>query len=674
MAKQIKKQGTPTPATAQKAEAVPAVPAEKGFSIHFFKTQCIIIAIIGLLFYANSFGNEYALDDRPMIIENEFVKKGFAGIPSILVSDAFASYLNQQHSDNALSGGRYRPLSIITFAFEQQLLGTRGEDELADTTRQIKGNMLSDVAIAKIHRDMHVRHVINVLLYIFSVMVALYFMRTILFPGNTLLPFAAAILFLVHPIHTEVVANVKSRDEILSLLFICLTFLHTIRYVDDKKASNRTMALVYFFLALLSKEYALALIGLLPLTLVVLRGQSLETAFKGFLPFLIPLGVYALLRFSATRGSGNAPDDVMNVPYLFANGPVQKAASIVANLLYYIRFLVWPSPLVSDYSYHQIPYSDITNPLVWLSLATYGGILYALYWSFRKKNELFFPIAFFVFNLALVGNIFINIGAPLGERLIYHSSLGFAIVVAWLLFQAYERISNKQTGMALITVSLSVVTVLSAVKVIARNPEWKNDQTLFTTDVQTSPNSVLILSNAGSANIDIADDATDSTVKLQHYKQGIDYLKRALAIHPTFANGYLNLGVAYYKSGYPDSSLKYWDSVRKYYPTHPNLPYVYRILSNYYYKEGINYGKAGIHQMAAVNFAKAAIATPDDGDVMYNAGFAFYSSGDYASAVRYFQRAVQIAPNNKRNQEYLQMAQSHLSTPTPTGIQVTPGR
>lgn len=660
MAKQNKpiSKSAPTPQV-QQAEPKKVAVAERGFSIHYFKVQCVIIAIIGLLFYGNTIGNEYALDDRPIIIENEYVKQGFSGIPSILLSDAFSSYLNQQNSGNALSGGRYRPLSIVTFAIEQQFLGTRGVEELADTTKQIKGNLLTEAATNKINRDMHVRHFLNVILYIISIMVVLHFMRTVLFPGNTLLPFIAALLFLIHPIHTEVVANVKSRDEILSLMFIALTLMYSFRFYDEKQSKDRIKALIFFFLALLSKEYAIILIVLIPLMYTVLRNETFSKAFSKNTPFFIPFAVYLLLRINATKGGGGVPDDIMNVPYLFAT-PLQKIASIVANLFNYIKLLFFPHPLSSDYSYKQIPYSDFSSPLFYVSLVIYSCLVGWLYYCFQKRHILFFAVAFFLFNLALVGNVFINIGAPMGERLVYHSSLGFAIIIAYLLYQLYLKIKSEKVGLATVGGIMLVLTVLSGFKTISRNPQWKNDRTLFLTDVKTSPNSVLILSNAGSASIDIADELTDTVKKQQLYKEGIAYFDRALALHPTFPTAFLNKGVAYYKSGYADSALNVWDSVRKYYPNHPTLPYVYKILSNYYYAEGLKYGKSGQHNLAAISFGKAAKASPQDADIWYNAGFANLSAGNYQAAAQAFERSLKLAPNNNTTRQFYQQALSHL--------------
>jgi hypothetical protein len=237
------KKGTKVVATSGTADTVVGNPVitEARVSISNFKVQAVILALLGFVFYANTFYHEAAFDDRMAITDNEYVQAGVAGIGDILTKDAYQSYLEQRQGANQLAGGRYRPLSLISFAIEQQVMGVVHEKETPGEKE------------SRIAGEMHERHVINVLLYIVSVITLLYFLRTIVFAGSPLPAFIAAVIFAVHPLHTEVVANVKSRDEILSVLFISLTFIKAFRYYDSRKTRNLALALVFFFCALLSK-------------------------------------------------------------------------------------------------------------------------------------------------------------------------------------------------------------------------------------------------------------------------------------------------------------------------------------------------------------------------------------------------------------------------------------
>ena len=235
MAKKNKKETEPVvrPQADQRPNAVP-VREGKPYALTGFRMQAILLALLGLALYGNTFKHEYAFDDVMAIVDNEYVQQGLAGIPQILTTDAYQSYLEKKNGSNQLAGGRYRPLSLVTFAVEQQALGINTETD-------------AKAKDAKLISDMHARHVVNVLLYILSVVVLLYFLRYVVLPGQPMVAFVAALLFTVHPIHTEVVANVKSRDEILSVLFISLTFIKAFRYREEKKMRDLVLAGIYFF-------------------------------------------------------------------------------------------------------------------------------------------------------------------------------------------------------------------------------------------------------------------------------------------------------------------------------------------------------------------------------------------------------------------------------------------
>src|SRR4051812_3020532 len=93
----------------KKAPPPPPVTIKKPLSIYDFKVQALVLIVLGFLFYANSFSNEYAFDDGIVILKNEYVQKGFSGIPKILSRDAYDSFYRQLNAGQQFSGGRYRP-------------------------------------------------------------------------------------------------------------------------------------------------------------------------------------------------------------------------------------------------------------------------------------------------------------------------------------------------------------------------------------------------------------------------------------------------------------------------------------------------------------------------------------------------------------------------------------
>ena len=562
-----------------------ATTSKNGWSIFNFKLQAIIVAALAFIFYINSSVNEFAHDDGIVIVKNEYVQEGFAGIGKILTKDAYDSYYRQLNTGNQLSGGRYRPLSIITFAIEQEFFGAVPVEKVDSFLHLSLSYGVRGPAEQKLVHQMQVRHVFNVLWYMLLVVVLLYFLRYIVFPTQPIIAFLAAILFTIHPIHTEVVANVKSRDEIMSLLFMCLTFIFAFKYQEQKKWWQLLVGLLSFFLAFLSKEYAITLVFLLPFSFYLFKDYTIKKSILSFLPFSIVVFVYLYIRLKiaiitavgedsasmsfeeimkSIKNTGSSSEkEILNNPYFYATQD-QKLATEIATSLNYIKLLLFPFPLSADYSYNTIPYKDFGNVWVYISMLVHTALITLIgYFGFIKKNfkVLSFAIAFYMVHLLLVNNIIFDIGATMGERLIFHSSVGFSIVVAFFMYKAMEKIQPVATGRIALIAVVSVITIIFGFTTINRNADWKNDDTLFSADIKTTPNSILVNANVAAAIISKADYEKDDKIRKEKLLYGIQILDNAIALHKhTFVAGFLNRGIAWFKFDYSkkQSNWIYW--------------------------------------------------------------------------------------------------------------------
>lgn len=606
--------------------------------------QLAIIALLALALYANTWQHELALDDGVVIQHNSYVQEGVAGIPKIFGGDAFESFSNQQNAGNQLTGGRYRPLSIITFALEQELLGL-DQRTLTDTSQQDR-KAFQESKRQKIAHDMHFRHGVNILLYMLTCMLVLILLHTIIFQKAPLAAFLTALIFTVHPIHTEVVANVKSRDELLSVLFIALTCLAAFAYNQSKKPLHMVASMVALFLALLSKEYAVVMVVLLPAMLYYFTETPIGAAFKKSWYLLVPLLIYVAVRQSAVSAPGEAAEgDIMNNPYVWAT-PVEKLATEFYVLLQYIKLLVWPHPLVADYSYNTIPYTSFSNPLVLLSIALYIGCIVYMVRMLGKRHVLSFAIFTFLLFLAPICNIFINIGAPMGERLVFHASLGFAMAVGYGLHMLYHKLPSAAIAKPVLVSLLAVIVALSFIKTIDRNKDWKNSNTLFLHDVALVPNSVMVNTNAGGAWIDASEQAKDTMAAKACLQHSIQHFTKALQINYRYTNASVNRAICYLKLHEMDSALADVDTINKYYPLHPFLPRLSATLAGHYINEGLAYAQAGNNPMALVSFEKLTRAAPTNPDYWYNLAMAYAKLQQKANAQRACAKALQIAPNH----------------------------
>ena len=654
-----KKKYNPQSAVPDKTQTVASV-SEKAkpaadWSMTGFRFQAVFLAFLGFLFYANTIGNGSAFDDRLVIINNEYVQSGLAGIPKILTGESYESFSKKQNMGNPLSGGRYRPLSIVTFAVEQQFLGL---PDPAGTEQKLTAESQKKLR-EKQENDMHPRHFVNVALYLLLCVVLLYLFRNMIFPGNPVAAFMATLLFLIHPIHTEVVANVKSRDELLSLLFIAATLIFAFQFQTEGKKRNRTLAFATFFLALLAKEYAVMLIILLPVFLYVTHGGTIKLLFSTIAPYCIPLGIYLALRFmSVGAASPNADAEIMNNPYLYATAS-GKWASIILVLLRYVGLLLWPAHLSADYSFRQLPYASFANPAVWVSIGFYIAVMVAGIYLILKRHTLGFAIACYLLFLAPVCNIFLNVGAPMGERLVFHSSVGVALTAGWLLGKAWERMATLPAGKYGIAAVVTVLVVLADFKTIARNRDWQSDATLFLRDVQTCPNSIITNCNAGAAMLDKADLTNDPAAKKRALDSGMNYLSKAIALHPKYILAYINRGLIYVHLNDFDKALADCDTINKYNPQNPAAAYLCYAVSDHYFQLGMSNGRSGNATQAIENFRMGTRALPSDADLWYNLGYAYFTANRPDEAYKAFARALSIRPNHPQARNMINQLQKN---------------
>lgn len=651
-----------------------------------FKLQALALVLIGILFYGNTYKNQYALDDDIIMKKNMYVQKGISGIWDIFSNDAYKSYYESMGIEQQLSGGRYRPLSVITFAIEQAVFGKcygqefmdardsltvfqkqRVEDVANNNTNAIQQDdkVINRLIIEQNALDMKIsvanielapiRHMMQVFWFVLSMVVLLYLFREYFFRTNTDVAFLAILLFTIHPIHTEVIANVKSRDEIFSLLFIALTFIFFFRYDLKKTRKDIVRGMICFLLALLSKEYAIALLVLIPAGLMIFHKRKISTLSWIILPLAGVLVAYAFCRLGAV-GFANAPinedkQDILNDPYLVANAE-QMLASKLNRLDDYLQLLVYPNPLVSDYSYAHFPYSKMTDAAVWLSVFIYIGMICLLIYLLAKRHVIAFALLFYFGFFSMICNVFFDIGATMGERLIYHSSLGFCMAVAWLLVEGLRKIRVAQSY--LLTSLFLLISIPAFMLTTSRNANWKNDFTLFTNDAKLHPNSALINGNAGSQfmnkslyflgrdtiiGLDTILKYGRDTLKVHRYADTASvYLLRATKAHRKYVNGFLNLGLTYYYREQYELAGQAWGQAYQYFPTNSILLQYQQMLVI----QANNKARKKDFKGAAQFMGYAAMAMPGDEKACADFAGASYMAMDFPSAIDAFTRAIYV--------------------------------
>ena len=656
------------------------------------RTAYIVLFVFAALLYANTVPNRYALDDKMLIYNNDFTLKGFDGIWDILTKDSMAGMFGEE--SHAVAGGRYRPISIVTFALEQELFG---------------GNP-------------HISHFINLLLYALSV-VLLYKLLLRLFQSKEskkwwwTVPFITSLLFAVHPLHTDAVANIKGRDEILCFLFCIAAMLHVIKYFDNKKKIQLLYVLLWYLLAVFTKELAITFLFVIPISIYFFRDYKL----KSYLPFVFVLFagaiVYLLVRASVVGNAlGDASNGLMNNPFAEANTS-QRYGTVFFTLLIYLKLLFVPHPLTWDYYPYHIPLVDILNFRAILSLILYLAMgVYAIL-GIRKKSIYSWGILIYLATLSITSNLFFTVGAFMSERFLFISLLGFCVILAHVIVKVLTPKMNKTLLMG----GLGIIILLFSVKTITRNTNWKDNITLFAHDVKVSKNSAKGNSSYASELYSLAEPMTDTAQRNKILRQSIPYFERAAEIYPSYTESLIRLGNVYYMmNGDYKTMLAYylkalkanpkekdvWGNTigvleknvqdipfelyiwKEYRKLNPNMYeawfYAGRLYRQYtqvqdsavllleqanvlrandvqILKElGIAYGNLGDFEQAKSYLLQAEKLGTSDAEIIRFIGVIYGMEGNDKLALEYFEKALEINPNNTMYQQDIIVAKKRL--------------
>lgn len=583
---------------------------------------------VAFILYGNTLSHDFALDDLPQIVNHRHVQHGWSGIPDLFTQNYWAA--------SGLNLGYYRPLSHITFAVENALHGN----------------------------NPFVMHLVNVLLYALTGM-AVFALLSALFRKMPFLVLAATLLFLAHPVHTEVVANVKSRDEILSFLNGTMALLMVFNFSKSRNWVSLAFACMFYFLALLSKETAMTTLAVVPFMLFFFTPKKGGYIALITLSFVAVSAAFLLLKYSMIGSlSGSIPIDINNYPYRDIGLRIPTTLYIFG---FYLFRMAFPFRLLYDYSFNQIPAVGWGNPVVWLMVIVLAVMIAIAIKNLKRRNIISFAIIYFGITMS-VGLAFVLLrGGIMAERFLYAPVLGFSIAVTYYLFKLLPR--EKTTGRvvydfkpAASKVFLGVMTgliLLYSVRTIARNPVWKDNFTLFSTDIRYGGNSAQLRKHYGSELVNQAVAATDRAVKDSLMKLGVDELVKSIEINPRFGEAYFKLGYAYYQMRDYETSIDYYKKANANANTLANMALAYYMKADH--AEALKLLKRSLqmdpqnstarNNMSLVQGAfnnqmkTLKSSTAGDPDQYFELANLMVEQQNYQEALIYFQKAVELRPD-----------------------------
>jgi tetratricopeptide (TPR) repeat protein len=575
----------PTPAPAKRARVgrEPAVPW----------TWMALVAGVALAVYANSLGGGLVYDDANAIRNNPFVRNG--DVEGIFTEPSWWG---------GARGPLWRPLTTLTFALDYALHGL----------------------------EPFGYHLVNVVLHAaVSVLVLVVFAAVTATPATAL---AAALLFAAHPVHTEAVANVVGRAELIAAGGFFLAWWCWIR-ADRAAAAGRwtgywvTATVVAYFLAMQGKENAITLpLALLVADLVYRRtdgpaGGLVQRA-TGHLS-LATVGIaFVLLRAGVLGGVTPSPDLLDNP--LATLGLGARLMTAVAVIGLYALRLVFPLWLSADYSYDQIP--AVTSPL---DVAFLGGVAVLCgapalaWWAWRRVPALTLGMGVLGATFVVVANLFFLIGTIMGERLIYLPSAGFCLALAAGLAHLTRTDGRPGRVPTAFVAAVGIVVALYGARTVARNAVWREPLGFFSAMIVDAPRSARSHRELGTVLADLG-----------RFAEARQSFERSLAIKPEDATTLYNLGNALSREG------RYDDAVEAYERALARNPAFVEALENLGNAESMR----GDQQAALSAFQRALALTPDEPILQMNVANTHFRAGALAEARAGYERALALAPGS----------------------------
>lgn len=491
--------------------------------------QIGLIILLGIIFYFNSLFNGFIWDDEYLVEKNPHIRSLVTALPYAFSHDIFPGEILTKESNY------YRPLQSLSYATDYFFW--------RDSPF---GFHLTNLAL-------HIGNAILIYLVI-SCLCSIPFVS-----------FISALFFMAHPVHHSAVSYISGRADLLAAFFILLSFLCFLKYrlkgMTKKVKPYFLLSLLFFFLALLSKEYALIL-PLLFLTFDIIFKKIKRENLSQHLCFLVPIYIYSMLRMGAL-GYHNW---FLGGKYFFLLREEfsVRVFTFLKTIPFYLGILILPLNLHMQRSFPK-PESFL-DPGVWGSLIF---LFVCFFVCFKKRSQgsplalfLFFWFIFFIFFQSYV----FLAGFSFAEHFLYLASMSFFFVLASTFAYFFNRFKARPQERKFIWLLFSILIIFYGSLTSIHNLNWKNNLTFFKWTLRFSPQSIKARINLGNAYTSIGRDNLalieyEKARELLGYVSVQRYKDKAVMegkLNRAIADMHYNLGVVSAdRKNYPRAEVEY---------------------------------------------------------------------------------------------------------------------
>ncbi len=563
----------------------------------------ITLVVVVLVMYGSSATYEFTIDDNLFYGKHSSVQKGVSGIPEIFGDGSLEKY-------NGMQGLQpYRPVTLSSFAIQKQLFN-------------------NDPAKA---------HFVNVILYALLALVLFNLLLKLLPAANPLFCGMIALLFSVHPVHTEVVASVKSQDELLSVLFSVLALSYAASLIKADRFSVKLclLSMLFFGLALFSKEGVFAMVIIFPLAFILLLSQTLKRSLIYALPYLLTGMLFLFARYLVLHGQvQNYQNTILENVLYGAKGFAELTATKMEILFHYLRLFFVPWPLSWDYSYNQVPIVNWNSFTPWVSLFLYVGMLGFAIIKIKKLPVISFGILFFLFMLAPTANLLFLSGSTVAERFLFFPSFGLILAVVYGLAALLKLNIETYTGTNIKKFNwiLGIVIVIFIGLTMARSSDWKSNETIYAAGVQVAPKSSRTNSNLGNEYYKLGQRERNAQLKKSYFSDAVLYCKEALEIMPDNQAALNVISMAYAGLGERPKAYESYHNTLRYFPNHRST---LNNLGTFFFEEKK-------YDSAFYYFKRCFDVQPAFAKSSQNLAMSYYYLGNYNKAIEFALNAIKL--------------------------------
>ena len=562
--------------------------------------QVAIIALAAFLVFSGTLGHQLVWDDEPIIrYTRTAVKDG--GMAAL----AIVPFSTGLDGAGVLSG-YYRPVSLISMWINSPT----GEP--------------SPLAY----------HLGNILLHVINCLLVFQLLKLLLPPGSG--PWLGALIFAVHPVHSESVAFVSGRTDLLASLFILLVVILWYRSYGSRETfswGRFVLGMLFFTLACLSKEIAFVLPGGLFLWVLAdgLPGRDNTVAriwkeSRWIAGLFLILGLMLFVRIVVLK-IGTGPG-WSRYAQLGDASMASLLTDVGINILQYIRLMVFPWPLA-------VFYPPVSPQLTWLTwVSALGFLVLCLVFSGRRHHGIGLIALMWTLIFLLPVSGIIGLGqSVIAERFCYLPSIGVVMILGYSL----SLLRSRTTVKGLHTVLVVTLLFLFGTGAVVHSARWKDDLTLFTNALESSPVKVpTIYVSLGVAYKDRGD-----------IQRGLEAFEDAARLDPSYLKAWLNLGVTHTELGDPEKALEALDVAKVLAPGNPAV----------WYNRGVALESLDRMEEALEAYTRTAAIDPGESAALYSKGKLLSKMERYEESLLAYQGAVLLDGN--RAGAYIGMGRSY---------------